>query len=116
MKTLENSVLEKSKFDMDNWKNTVHALNGEAMKIINDRDDLYKLMADYIRKIFAEMNLYPEDIHINSLGDEIKVKFPPNDEVIIDPNLINMKFRVTMGYNDRGNSRIVLVVYPFKED
>lgn len=103
---------------LEDWKLAVAQLNEDASNLIHSRDELYKVMADDIKGVFAQMDLHPQNVHIESSAHKISVKFQPNDPVIIDPVIIsqlNMKFRVTGGYNDSAIWRIVLIFYPFEE-
>ena len=107
--------MNQSKFE--DWKKSVTQLNDEAGKIIHDRDELYKIVADEVRECFSKMDLYPENIHITPSADRIEVEFMAKDDVIIDPvrlNELHMNFRVNYGYDDRGNWRVILIFYPFK--
>lgn len=104
---------------LEDWRISVSKLNEEAGKIIHDRDELYKFIADDIKKVFARMNLYPENVNVNSTGKLIEVEFKSLDDIILDPVQLmelHMKFRLSHGIDNRGNWRYVLKFYPFEED
>jgi len=105
-----------SKFE--DWKKSVTQLNDEARNIIHDRDELYRFIADEVKLAFEKMDLYPENVHITPSANEVQVEFKAGDNVVIDPNCLvdlHMNFRVSYGYNDRGNWRVILIFYPFKD-
>ena len=104
---------------LEDWKKSVTELNREASHIIADRDKLYHSMADEIKRIFGRMNIFPENVHLNSSAHEIRVEFKAGDTLIIDPVPLlelHMKFKLGHDYDKRGNFRYVLVFYPFRDE
>lgn len=100
------------------WQTSVVKLNTEAGKIIQDRDNLYEYLSNEVKSTFGKMGLYPEKVHLSSSAHEIRVEFKSEDDVLINPSILSelhMKFKISYGFDKKGNWRVVLVFYPFKD-
>lgn len=106
-----------SKFE--DWKSSVGDINTKTDKLIQNRDSLYEFMASEVKKSFAKMDLYPQHVHLTPSAHEITVEFYSEDDIIIDPEVLSelhMQFRITYGFDNQGNWRVIIIFYPFMED
>lgn len=104
-----------------NWKNGVKELNQTADDLSKGRDEAYELLANEIKKIFAQNGTVVDSMHFNSDASVITVELTGDHSKSITFKKsflfnIGMGFSVNRKMTDRGDMVLYVELYPFGED
>lgn len=105
---------------LSQWRKDVRNLQEVERTLDNDREILYGELANKIKKIFADNDNPTENVHFSKDGTTITVTLEKHPSIVLKLpheliSELGMSFAIVRRITERGDTELVVELYPLED-